>query len=229
VLGITNIRGHSFFGQRLEPNCVIVDLGANNGEFSRRAKLHFDAQCISVEANRELADELQREDPQLNVMSCAISDSREPITFYVSADSEISSIVPNVSGKKVSPQTVDGKTLNDVIEENHLAQINLLKVDIEGAELPMIRSLSDETLDKIDQITMEFHDFTGAISKKDVTDMVKRLESAGFWSIKFSVSNKDWLFYRPDRLEIDLLQHLITKFILRNIYAVMRKLDLVGE
>jgi FkbM family methyltransferase len=224
--GITNIRGHSFFAQRLKPNCVIVDLGANKGEFSRRAKLQYDAQCISVEANPELADELQRDNARLNVMNCAVSNSHQPITFYVSADSESSSIVPNVSGEQASERTVEAKTLDDVIEENHLDRINLLKVDIEGAELPMIGSLSDNTLEKIDQITIEFHDFTGAISKKDVTDIVKRLESAGFRSIKFSVSNKDWLFYRPDRLEIGLPQHLVTKFILRNIYAVTRKLGL---
>ncbi|CAN5708937.1 hypothetical protein BH09PLA1_BH09PLA1_20420 [soil metagenome] len=158
-------------------------------------------------------------------MNCAISDSHEPITFYVSNEhSEKSSIVPQVSGDNCSAHTVEAKTLDDVIVENKIDQINLLKVDIEGAELPMLRSLSSQTLDKIDQITIEFHDFTGAMTRQDVNQTVKRLESAGFRSIKFSVSNKDWLFYRPDRCEIGLPQHLVTKFILRNIYAVTRKL-----
>lgn len=226
MLGLTNIRGHSFFAHSLKRNCVIVDLGANKGDFSRQATSQFAAHCISVEATPALAAELQR-DGAMRVMNCAISDSNEPITFYVSAEhSEKSSIVPNVGGEHVCAHTVEAKTLDDVIVENKLDQINLLKVDIEGAELPMIRSLSDKTLDKIDQITIEFHDFTGAISKQDVHQTVKRLESAGFRSIKFSVSNKDWLFYRPDRVEIGLPQHLVTKFILRNIYAVTRKLGL---
>lgn len=226
MLGITNIRGHSFFGQRLKRNCVIVDLGANKGDFSRQAKSQFDAQCISIEAAPALAAVLQR-DSALRVMNCAISDSQEPVTFYVSKDhSEKSSIVAQSAGDNSSAHTVECKTLDDVIIENELEQINLLKVDIEGAELPMIRSLSDSTLKKIDQITIEFHDFTGAISKEDVSRTVQRLESAGFRSIKFSMSNKDWLFYRPDRCEIGLPQHLVTKFILRNIYAVTRKLGL---
>jgi FkbM family methyltransferase len=226
MLGITNIRGHSFFGQRLKRNCVIVDLGANKGDFSRQATSKFDAQCISIEATPALAEELQR-DSGLRVMNCAISDSNDPITFYVSKDhSEKSSIVAKSAGDDSAAHTVESKTLDDVIIENKLDKINLLKVDIEGAELPMIRSLSDNTLEKIDQITIEFHDFTGAMSKKDVTRTVRRLESAGFRSIKFSVSNKDWLFYRPDRCEIGLSQHLVTKFILRNIYAVTRKLGL---
>jgi hypothetical protein len=149
------------------------------------------------------------------------------VTFYISSEhSEKSSIVPNVGGENCSMQTVAAKTLEDVIIENKLDHINLLKVDIEGAELPMLRSLSPGTLDKIDQITIEFHDFTGAMSKTDVHQTVRKLESAGFRSIKFSVSNKDWLFYRPDRCEIGLPQHLVTKFVLRNIYAVTRKLRL---
>ncbi len=232
MLGVTNIRGHSFFGERLNPNCVIVDLGANKGDFARQARSRFDAQCIAIEATPALAAALEGDSSlpgraALRVMNCAISNSHDPITFYVSRDhSEKSSIVAKSAGDDSAPLTVPGKTLDDVIIENKLSRINLLKVDIEGAELQMIRSLSDDTLAKIDQITIEFHDFTGAISKQDVSRSVRRLESAGFRSINFSVSNKDWLFYRPDRCEVGLPQHLVTKFIWRNILAVKRKLGL---
>ncbi len=57
--------------------------------------------------------------------------------------------------KNISPVNDDNNTnLHDIIDAN--TQL-FLKMDIEGAEIPWIKSLSDGQLSKFEQITIEFH------------------------------------------------------------------------
>ena len=56
---------------------------------------------------------------------------------------------------------VSGRHLAGIVCELGVTDIEVLKMDIEGAELEVIDSLDDEFLRNISQITIEFHDFLG--------------------------------------------------------------------
>lgn len=53
------------------------------------------------------------------------------------------------------------RRLDDVLRELGIAQIDLLKIDCEGAEADVFSTLPDEILDKCEWIVGEFHDHTG--------------------------------------------------------------------
>jgi hypothetical protein len=55
-----------------------------------------------------------------------------------------------------------------------------LKVDIEGDEIAMLAACPDEVINRIMQISIEFHDFCGITSKKDVDKTLVRLHQLGF-------------------------------------------------
>ncbi len=57
-------------------------------------------------------------------------------------------------GKKIK---VKLRPLSDIIAENNIETINLLKIDAENYEGPVIAGIRDEDWDKIQQITMEVH------------------------------------------------------------------------
>ena len=52
-------------------------------------------------------------------------------------------------------------TVSDIIRENHIDRIDLLKIDAEKSELDIIRGIADCDWPKIDQIVIEIHDPTG--------------------------------------------------------------------
>ncbi len=60
LIGIENIRGHLVYHRDLNENSVIVDLGANLGEFSVFMKSKFQCEPIALEANKFLCSEIQK-------------------------------------------------------------------------------------------------------------------------------------------------------------------------
>lgn len=59
-------------------------------------------------------------------------------------------------------------TLSNVIERHNVATIDLLKIDVEGAELDVLRGLQDEHWERIRQVSMEVHDWGGKLKHSEL-------------------------------------------------------------
>src|SRR5262249_30617890 len=57
------------------------------------------------------------------------------------------------------------KTLSEVFRETGVEQIDLLKVDVEKAELDVLQGIADEDWPKIRQVVAEVHDFDGRLQE----------------------------------------------------------------
>jgi len=66
------------------------------------------------------------------------------------------------------------KTLSEVIRENNIEQIDLLKIDTEGSELSVLSGIEEEDWSRIKQIVMEVH------SRSIMQSIVTLLEARGF-------------------------------------------------
>ena len=99
-------------------------------------------------------------------------------------------------------------TLPEFLAKHHLSAIDLLKVDIEGAELGLFFSLPDKVYEGIGQITVEFHDFMFPSTAPDVRRAVETIQSKGFRAMKCSRTNIDWLFLNKRRPYGKLLPYL---------------------
>jgi len=202
----------------LQLGSVVVDLGANHGAFAEELVRRFGVRCFAVEPSSDLAAGIPAS-PDLRVFSFAISDRDSPIVFFQSQNSEMSSIhsvnVPR--GTEVGQMEVPGRMLESFLHEQGVQQVALLKVDIEGAEVQLFGpSLSEKTLVAVQQITVEFHDFMGSVTPEQIADVVNRLRRSGFYPIRFSHSNMDWLFLRPERFGLGRLSRLWLKYGVRN-------------
>ncbi len=67
------------------------------------------------------------------------------------------------------------KTLSEVMRDEGVTKIDLLKIDVEKGELEVLAGIVDDDWPKIDQIVMEVHDLDGRVRK--VTEL---LRSRGF-------------------------------------------------
>ena len=157
-----NIRGHTICVDALGPQSVVVDLGANLGDFSRLMKARLGGgQFLLVEANPVLADKI-RQKGEFPVWTYAMSAQTGKVSFNVSKNIEGSSMLtlPRESiWNSVLEKTieVEALTLDRLMEITGTDRIDLLKMDIEGSEIDVINSISKPLLDKIGQITVEFH------------------------------------------------------------------------
>ncbi len=92
-----------------------------------------------------------------------------------------------ISDRLTSTQyTCQLTSLSDVISENQIEQIDLLKVDAEKSELPILRGIAEEDWQKIKQIVIEVHDQDGPLIK-EVTQI---LRDKGF---KLAIEEEEFL------------------------------------
>lgn len=113
-----------------------IDIGAHIGYYTRLfAKLDSQAHVHSFEPSPEAFVLLRR-----NVADCAnvqvnpvaVADSSGPRPFYSREASDLSSLL---GGRRGSEHIVDCVSIDDYVERRQLARIDLVKCDIEGAEI----------------------------------------------------------------------------------------------
>ncbi len=209
---ITTIREHTFFRGPLESPSYVLDLGANRGDFSRGVTERFEVTCIAVEPTEELASGIAGE--RIRVRQAAITAEPGEVVLYVSDNPEASSLT--VGGPDaVSTESVPGIPLKELLDEEQVEAVALVKVDIEGAERDMFMTADDQTLQRVAQFTVEFHVFTGALTDADVKAIRDRLKGLGFEGIRFSAGHHNWLFFQPSRCGVGRAEIFFTRRLLR--------------
>jgi len=125
----------------------LVDGGANRGSFTDAfLELHRPERIILVEANAALAEKLRAKyggDRRFSIVAAALSDQKGEATFEINQSPESSSLLPvnprNSEwferdlrvAKTVEVPTI---TLPGLMEEEGLESVDLLKLDLQGAE-----------------------------------------------------------------------------------------------
>ena len=146
---------------------VVLDVGAYDGEFAEHCSHYFASQrlCL-VEANPTKARALQdkfAKHQRFSVVHSAITDRDGPLSFRVNQHAASSSILPmsadaeNLFGTNLREEasvTVPGLRLDTLFKQEGLSHVDLMKVDIQGAEKLLIAG-GLEALSHIDVIVME--------------------------------------------------------------------------
>lgn len=74
--------------------------------------------------------------------------------------------------------------------------VAVLKINAEGAEWPLLASMSESDFAQIDQIAVSFHDFVWPAMAKSTKAMIYYLESLGYTSRHIYPPFNWWLFFR---------------------------------
>ena len=189
------LRDHHFYTSLLNQKAVVVDLGANVGQFSSQVSGMFGCHCYAVEAFPVNYDQI-KENQLIHKFNYAITERNQPVEFHISKNPEGHSLynLPNTNEGTI---TVQGITLEQFLIENKIQTIDLLKVDLEGAELKLFDSLNPSVLKNVKQITIEFHDFIkGFDCHEKVKNIMSMLKKHQFLCINFTspIDNMDVLF-----------------------------------
>ncbi len=131
--------------------------------------------------------------PEVTVHGVALADVGGPRQFVVMNNSE-SSHFSKANGSSEETVQVEAVTLEDLISRMPDASIDLVKMDIEGAELDVLERIPAEVLARVRQFTVEFHQFVSPESRSRIEAIKKRFYDLGFWVVDFSRTNYDVLF-----------------------------------
>jgi FkbM family methyltransferase len=134
----------------LQPGAVALDIGANVGWHTLlMARLVGDGgRVLAAEANPSVRNRL-RENLQLNrfqqaeIIPFAIADAEGTLEFYGPAADDPESGNGHVLGTKAQDSgpmiRVEARRLDTIISETRLDRIDLIKIDVEGFEWPVLQ------------------------------------------------------------------------------------------
>ncbi|MEG4632946.1 FkbM family methyltransferase [Microcoleus sp. AR_TQ3_B6] len=183
-----NIKTHTIYSKILKSDSLVIDLGAQVGQFSEAITRAFNCRRYAIEAVPSVYSQL----PQKGLVkknNYAISHRTGPLKIYTYDNLECNSIsqeAASIYGLQ-GEISVDGITLETFLNNHRIELVDLLKIDIEGAKESVFNSTRDATLCNVKQSTIEFHDFLpGSISTEEVNKITNRLKRLGFICIPFS-------------------------------------------
>ena len=174
----------------IKPGDIVVDCGGNIGIFTSMAfdmgasrVLSFEPFLINYEINK-------KNNPNAEVFNLAVFDNsdEEIELLYTESNngghtiiqSEINNkelITGHYKHKDIFVKTIN---LNDIISRNFIEKIDFLKIDTEGAELKIIDGISDEKLNKIRNISLEYHNSVFNFDENIYNNFLNRFIKLGF-------------------------------------------------
>jgi FkbM family methyltransferase len=176
---------------------VLVDLGSTIGVFTAYAlqqNPNIKSVCVEMNPNfHKVCSDTFKDNPNIIPINAAIYKTSGETVELKSIRGDFydlgNTVIPNLYHNQDHKLNVNTISLEDVIKQCDIERINLLKVDIEGYEYELFENLSDEILDKIDKILLEFHRAHNPMRR---LNLINRLMIKGF---KFETYDKKVNFY----------------------------------
>lgn len=178
-----------FDDSKFDENSIVVDIGAHRGQFIDFFN-KYNCYIYSYEPVRTFYDDIKsKESAKVKIYNFAVwkEDNKEIEIFEYG----ISSSLYKQSGRNFhnrrlkSKNTIKTISINTILDSMDV--VDLLKINVEGSEVEIMKSISTENIKKCDQICIQTHMFLkDRFDDKKVTDdkeiksIVKKIRSCGF-------------------------------------------------
>lgn len=172
---------------------VLLDVGAHVGHWALRLAAKA-SRVIAVEANPDTASTLRRnlalnDIGNVDVVEVAAWDSRTRLRLFDPNDhieGGSTRVLPVDNGHT---STVQADRLDDVITAD---QLDLVKIDVEGADLHVLRGMSGLLDAHKPTLFIECHDYAGYYERADLEALLTELGYG--WEVAFTYQSQ----WRPD-------------------------------
>ena len=177
-----------FFGDLclgIDTTGVVIDAGANVGFFTLFAKENRADRIYSIEPDPLPYNFLEfnfKHDSSVITINKVLSHKNEPVDFNIVLVNSVGSVMSEhrIKDDNIISTTIDSISLHNIL--NLEPTINLLKLDIEGAEYDVLDNLDSNYFKNINQFFIEFH--------KDPKPIFNRLINEGY-QVEYRHSNEN--------------------------------------
>lgn len=210
-MGLEMIGLHLIAPKYLTNKSVVFDFGANLGSFAHKVIERTQCQCICLEPNPIVYAKISPSE-HIKKINAAVSESPGNLEFFISKNPEASSFFKQIASAWGVQEVIKVKTYtySDITKG---LKVDLLKVDIEGAEIGLFNGMSNEQLLAIPQITVEFHEFIDPAFYPEIKAIIARFKSLGFLMVNYSLKSfSDILFINRKHINWRFTKQIWYKF-----------------
>lgn len=176
---------------------TVIDGGAAHGNWSKECSAVFpDAEYLLIEPLQEYQQDLQDTVAAIGhaaIVPLVLKNDSGTVSFNVHPDLEGSSLFMEEGGAAVNgfTRTLPAGTLDAVVAEKRAGGPYLLKLDVQGAELEVLRG-GEETLKKTEYVILETSLFAAYDNVPLLHDVIAFMAARGF--VSYDILG---LLYRP--------------------------------
>jgi FkbM family methyltransferase len=184
-------------------NARVVDVGVgDHPDFAEELAQAFGARCLLVDPTRKHSSLLKAwcDRARGSEYLCAALGATSGHTQFFESRRDVSGSMftthRNIAAGDVDAYDVLVVTLDELVSRVG-GRIDVLKIDVEGAEFEVLNRAPAHALERIGQILVEFHDGTvPEFTRRHRDDAVRRLTAIGFTPIEYN--GRDVLFVRSE-------------------------------
>lgn len=158
---------------------TVMDVGANVGVFSVYAATKGATTIYAIEPIKENTKLIRKNFeinklPQPIIITKAIAAKSGISKFYtgdIDSHGRLIKSSPRVKKKQVI--FVNTITISEVLSGNNIKKIDFLKIDCEGGEGEMLKSMEKSDWNKIRKISIEYHDNMSSLNHEQIIKILK--------------------------------------------------------
>ena len=181
---------------------VVVDVGcADDPDFSIHMIGKYGLKAFGIDPTKKHEQSLvkleQQYEGNFKHVPVAVSAREGTITFHESVENMSGSVLTdhtNIMRDEVNSYDVESVTLKSLVDRIDTSNVELIKLDIEGAEYDLLKEVKKEDLAPFKQIYIEFHHHCTKHTIEETMQIVQLIESFGYTS--FSLDDHKYLFFR---------------------------------
>lgn len=182
-------------GWDIPPDATVLDLGGGIGGFALYAAIHGAAAVYTFEPYPDSFDLLQTNidgHPSINAFRYAVDTARGLV--HMSAPTVMDDGIVNTGSPGIAADGVQviAVSIHDVLAMR--AHWDVVKLDIEGHEYPLIEAMTPHEFAKVDMFTMEFHHDDEATTRARGKKLARHLRGHGY------VTEVSWAWGQQGRL-----------------------------
>ncbi len=161
-MGATLMEPHILHTANLSADSVVVDVGAFTGDWAQHIVRRYDPTIYAFEPNpksfEKLADKAQR-NPKLEPQLYGLGNEDATVEFTLKGLG--SSMCDERSEHSDLPRmTVEIAAVDRIWNELNLGQVDLMKINIEGAEFPLLTKMIEKNLlQNVNCFLIQFHEW----------------------------------------------------------------------
>jgi FkbM family methyltransferase len=183
---------------------VVIDIGAHIGRYTITSSKQVGntGKVVAIEADPDNFEILKRNIALNNLtnvlpLNYAIYSTKTKIKLYEqSASAKYNSIMLTRAEKTKNYVEVNADTLDNILEQNGINQVNWIKIDVEGAEFEVLKGSTKTLSGENVSLFLEIHNIEDPNHYHNVLDFLKYHDYEMTFELRFDVSGEGHLIFR---------------------------------